>query len=67
MVSLMFGESALPTNAEAGLEPEVVDRESMVKVALEETTPSVVTVTVAMPGFAIILEGTAASSCVESS
>jgi hypothetical protein len=63
----MFGESALPTNAEAGLEPEVVDRESMVKVALEETTPSVVTVTVAMPGLAIRLEGTAASSCVESS
>lgn len=66
LVSLIFGENALPANAEDGLLPEIAGGESMVKAVVAEMTPSVVTVTVGVPGLAIRLEGIAASSCVES-
>ena len=66
LVSLMLCGSALPANAEDGFKPEIAGGESMVKAVVVEITPSVVTVTVAVPGFAIRLEGIAASSCVES-
>jgi hypothetical protein len=60
----MLDGNALPTTAEAGPEPEIAEGGSMVKIELDETMPSVVTVMVAVPGFAIRLAEISASSSV---